>query len=105
MTFYRYEDVQFAGMPYEDAGGGERFGASRLELVCYEFELCKETQGGHWIFALGEKKWVSKTSKKRYAHASKEEAFNAFKKRKQRQISILSARLSRAEKAFKLPMS
>jgi hypothetical protein len=51
------------------------------------------------------KKWVSSTSKKRFAYPTKEEAVNAFRKRKERQVSILEERLRHARQALSTPES
>lgn len=105
MKFYRFEDVLFAGMPYEDPGGGEHFGPSSLQIVCYVCDLIKETASGYWITqGYSGKCWVSKRGKKRYAYPTKEEAWRSFKLRKARQISIYAARLDRAQKSNSLSM-
>jgi hypothetical protein len=101
MKFYRYEDVQYTDGP-------------RIhELVLY---LVRETPCGYWIsprrhyneadedkwfFYYGDRKrWVSKTTRKRYAYPTKAEAMANFKARKRRQIDILEYRLNRAKKAL-----
>ena len=101
MKFYRYEDVQ-----YED---GPRIHLHTLYLV-------RETPCGYWISAnrhyqeadegkwfmafTDRKRWVSKTSIKRYAYPTEQEAMANFKARKRRQIDILEYRLMRAKKAL-----
>lgn len=87
MILYRYAVTYYENGP-------------RVDLE--EFDMIKETQCGWWIIQAGTyddygKKWVSKTAKKRYAYPTKEEALIGFKARKERQISILKARLSGAE--------
>ena len=49
------------------------------------------------------KRWVSMTSKKRFAHATIEEAKASYRLRKARQIQILAARLEVARIAHTLP--
>ena len=101
LKFYRYEDVQ-----YED-------GPRIMERLYY---LVRETPCGYWIstrrhyneadegewfFNIDERKrWVSKTSIKRWAYPTKEEAMANFKARKRRQIDILEYRLIRAKKSL-----
>lgn len=93
MTFYRYEIVEYASMS-EDYN---RPTFPNPSLVLYEFNLFKETLKGYWIGtgSLGnnklrsEARWVSKTSKKRYAYPSKEEALTNFIKRNEYRVSIL----------------
>lgn len=107
MTLFRYQDVQFASMNF-DIDGEWSGGAGRLEAVLMQYGVWKETAKGYWInddrtsYLDGTLRWVSKTSKKRFAHAEKDEAWKSFKARKQRQIQIYSARLERAKKAFEL---
>ncbi len=90
--FYRYEDIQFENGPHV------------REL---EFALVRETPNGWWIKnapghygILDKPKWVSKTSRKRYAYPTKEEAMANFRARKTRQIEILRYRLDRAIRAL-----
>lgn len=71
-------------------------------LTKLEFDVTKETKCGYWIDNYGTQKWVSKTSHKRYAHTTPEEAFVSFQARKKRQIKILKARLAEAEAALRL---
>jgi hypothetical protein len=101
VKFYRYEDVQ-----YED-------GPRIHEQVLY---LVRETPCGYWISPnrhyneqdedkwfmafTDRKRWVSKTSIKRYAYPTKQEAMANFKARKRRQIDILEYRLNRAKIAL-----
>jgi len=81
-----------------------------FELVFY---LVKETPKGYWISSyrnydknvhltfLGDyPRWVSKTSRKRYAYPTREEALEGFKARKRRQIAILKNRLEQAQAAL-----
>lgn len=84
----------------------------RVDDVCYttgvriekrKFKVVKETPCGYWIDLFeffDDKKWVSKTGKKRYAYPTEEEAMTSFKARKKRQIQILSDKLSRARRAL-----
>lgn len=65
------------------------------------FDLFKETPKGYWIgygnVAPGnlrsDARWVSKTSKKRYAYPTEKEALNYFIKKSERQISILKRQI------------
>jgi len=98
--FYRYEDVQ-----YED-------GPHICERVFY---LVRETPSGYWIspwrhyneveegefFSMyNRKRWVSKTSRKRFAYPTRKDAMISFKARKCRQVEILTYQLSRAKLAL-----
>jgi hypothetical protein len=48
------------------------------------------------------KRWVSKTSRKRFAYPTLKEALHNFRARKNRQISILTHRLERAKTALNI---
>lgn len=96
MTLYRYDDVSFASMDENYIGPG------RIEIVLSEYPVIKETPKGYWI-GYCYKRWVSRTSKKRFAHPTKDQAWNSFRIRKQRQIEIYAARLARAQTALSLP--
>ena len=50
-------------------------------LHAYEFEIYKETPKGCWIH--GGTRWVSNTSRKRYAHRTLEDALEAYRFRKE----------------------
>lgn len=94
--FYRYHD-------YHD-----RFGC-HIELSVYV--LLRETKCGYWItnkcFSLYDelmkeqyKRWISKQSVKRFAYPTKEEAFDNFKKRKERQIFLSKLNITKATEAL-----
>lgn len=91
MKFYRYVDRVYANI------------GVRVELS--EFYLLKETPKGYWISYQWDKKgdykrWVSKNGKSRFAYPTREEALYNFKKRKQRQITILKGKLNDAKIAL-----
>jgi len=96
-AFYRYDSYPV----YE----------SRVRVYESQFKLLKETPCGYWIvdryyrdelvhWTGSVKKWVSKTSRKRFAYPTKEEAMTSFKARKNRQISILKYQIKNAEQAL-----
>jgi hypothetical protein len=94
MNFYRYDEIIYDA-PYRE-----------IKLTMTIFSLVKETKKGYWIkeslFGMSHgKRWVSKTSVKRYAYPTKEEALQSFIKRKERQIRILTSRLNVAQDALK----
>ena len=96
MKFYRYVD-----QAYE----------SRVKIREDILYLIKETPRGYWIsydpyynnkdiHFIGERKrWVSKTSRKRFAYPTREEAKVSFKARKAHQIKILTYQLHNAKEA------
>lgn len=61
------------------------------------YKIIKVTEKGYWINDLASlgNKWVSGTSRKRFAYPTKEEAFENFKKRSERCAKIQEAQLSR----------
>ena len=71
----------------------------------YNFEILRETKCGYWIsvgLIIKKEKWVSKTSKKRYAYPTKDEAMINFKTRTKRYMEILKSKLLHAEYALNL---
>jgi hypothetical protein len=108
MKFYRYqENIQAAG-GFNENGDWYRSGYSDVTLSIVEFILVKETPKGHWIQRIyetgfnGEIRWISKTSRKRYAYPTLEEALNSFIIRKKAQVNILKEQLTNAKKALTL---
>lgn len=103
MKFYRYEGLVFEGGP---------------RIIEEVFHLVKETPCGYWIhhqpnyntaiknlvFAkFWEKpKWVSKTTRKRFAYPTQEEALKGFVARKVRQVEILEYKLIVSEELLKM---
>lgn len=74
---------------------------SKVLVKLSTYSLVKETPKGYWICdKIGFEHWVSKTSKKRYAYPSKQEALDSFIKRKEKQIKILSPKFSVAKAAL-----
>lgn len=101
MKFYRYEAVNYASMDETGDFVAPKFPNTVLELR--EFNMRKETPKGYWIGygsweederLRGTSKWVSKTSKRRFAHPTKEEALNYFIKRTEKRISIMQYQIS-----------
>lgn len=95
MKFYRYSAIQYASLDMDGEFVPSKF--PNPTIVLSELNLYKETPKGYWIgfgqYAPHKLKsnatWVSKTSKKRYAYPTKEEALNNFIKRTQTRLSIL----------------
>ena len=99
-TFYRYEDTYLT----DEFDFSSKYGDPR-ELT---FSLVSEIPKGYWIgnlkvgpflhySYLSKPKWVSATSRKRFAYPTKKLALESYLMRKNRHISILKSQLERAE--------
>lgn len=101
MEFYRYVIVEYASHDIDGEYRNPIFPNPKLELRTYF--LVKETPKGFWIGYNGIKeKWVSKTSKKRFAYPTKKEALNNFIKRSQKRVDILKWQLTTSEIGLEL---
>ena len=102
--FYRYEAVQYAEHDMDGEYVQSAFPNPKVELR--EYNLFKETEKGYWIGYgkpggfNGPQKWVSKTSKKRFAYPTKKEALTNFIKRNERRVRILKYQLDSCETAI-----
>jgi len=95
MKFYRYYIENYASI----GSDGDFLGSIHPNptVSYHEYELHKETDKGYWIrfhcFSVDilrrDCKWVSKTSRKRYAYPTKEEALMSFIIRQEKRIGIL----------------
>jgi len=68
-----------------------------------EYEVLKETTCGYWLNMdgyTGRKKWVSKTTRKRFAHDTLQGAEISYIKRTSIHISILEDKIKRTQKAY-----
>lgn len=100
--FYRYESVRYSVTIDPDR---EIYGISMPKLVLHEYRMHSETPKGYWIGYMafgGKERWISKTSKKRYAHETKEAALEAYKKRKEAYVRHCKERLKRAQEDLAL---
>jgi len=61
---------------------------SCVKVGAQEFNVISETEKGYWIVVAGKKKWTSKTSKRRFAYPTKQEALENFIQRTKRNIAI-----------------
>ena len=98
MKFYRYEAVQYAVIGDDGEYTDSHLPNPKLELRTYD--LLRETSKGYWIGygSLGQhkynwQKWVSKTSKKRFAYPTEKEALTNFIKRTEKRLKILDSQL------------
>lgn len=100
-TLYRYEAVRYSFVIDAEM---EVFGVSKARLELHEYVVVAETPKGYWItFASGSKdKWVSKTSRKRFAHTTKDEARESYRRRKLAFVGHAQRRLKRAKEDLAL---
>lgn len=92
---YRYDAKRYSVVIDADR---EEYGVSHPKLELYTFDVIRETPKGYWINPyLGGARWVSKTSRKRFAHATQEEALEGFLERKKAHIRHCKSRLKRAQ--------
>lgn len=99
--FYRYEARVYAVVGSDGDFELPRIPNPKIELMTYN--LHKETPKGYWIGyghpdeIHGDSRWVSKTTKKRYAYPTKAEAMNNYIKRTERRIKILESHLLKSK--------
>jgi len=96
IKFYRYEIRNYASLGADGDYVSSSIPNPKVELT--EFNLHKETPKGYWIgygyyyptdSLRGKSHWISKTSKKRYAYPTKEEALKSFIYRQKYALKIL----------------
>ena len=83
-------------------------GHYHVQITYREYRVIRLTKCGFWIAAhssfwlAGDReRWVSNTSRKRFAFPTKEEALEGLMRRRQRQAAILGARLDGAERVIR----
>jgi len=97
---YRYEDVIHAS-------GWEEYGYTHyVQVYLRVYTILKHTPKGFWIthqVRIGDrwKRFVLSDARRKFAYLTKEEALESFKKRKERQISLLKTKLKHAENALR----
>lgn len=106
VNFFRYEAVLYASLGFDGEYESPKIPCPKIGLRTYN--LFRETQKGYWIgygrvrqgIMRGQARWVSKTSKKRFAYPTKEEALQNFLKRTERRVKILKYQLLTCEIAI-----
>lgn len=72
--------------------------AKAMRLYQDSYPVIKHTQCGCWIdIGFGHKKFVNLDARRKWAHASLEDAMKSFAARKKRQVAILRHQLLKAE--------
>ena len=96
MEFYRYIVREYGSV--NDFGGFSSLRIPNAKLNLETYGMLRETPKGYWIGYLdfGDlgKRWVSKTSKKRFAYPTKEEALKNFIYRTERRVAILDRQIN-----------
>lgn len=97
--FYRYVAVEYAAKDIDGDYVRPLFANPKIELR--EYDLIEETLKGYWIGIRNMKyKWILKTSKKRWAYPTKDEALTNYLKRTESRIKILDRQLDFARAAL-----
>jgi hypothetical protein len=85
MILYRYEYFQY----------GET--STEVKIALRKFHAYKETKCGYWIRDFGKNRWVRKTSRKRFAYPTEQEAWTSLRLRTKRRRAILKAQLRQCD--------
>lgn len=98
---YRYEACSYSIVIDADR---DEYGSTGPKLELREYRITAKTPKGHWIgyFEGAKDRWVSKTSRKRYAYPTKEEALEGYRQKKLAFVRHAEANLSRAKEELAL---
>lgn len=80
-------------------------GRDSVGLVLTTYRVLKHTPKGVFLDTEIGKRWVSDSTRKRYAYPTQQLALESFIKRKQRQIRLVSVTLRRAQAALDLAVA
>ena len=99
-VWYRYEDRIYAP-PIDEFG--DVCGKGRVEVLQRELRVIKFTPKGAWLdVGFGEKRFVLRNCRKRYACPTIAEAKESFRQRKLRQRGIYQARVDHADRCLRI---
>lgn len=104
--WYRYQDEPIATGYFDEYGDYHSSGYGGVAIYLRVFTVKRETPCGVWLAdecGVSLNRWVSKTSRKKYAFPTKEEAWESFIARKTKQRRLLFAQLQRVEALLELP--
>jgi hypothetical protein len=104
--WYRYEDQEISTGYFDEYENHHPSEYKSAAIHLRVFIVEKETPCGVWLAyesGLSLNRWVSKTSRKKYAFPTKEEAWDSFIARKTKQRRLLFAQLQRVEALLELP--
>ena len=101
-VLFRYEEIAYSWGIDEC---GNPLPGYKLQLHLRTYPIARTTPCGAWIALCGlndDRRFVNLQCRKKYACVTKKEALKSFRRRKMRQIEILSAQLEKAKRAMKL---
>jgi len=98
-VFYRYIDSAQHGVDE----WGDLIGVYKINITCHKYSILSKTPKGTWIRADNTKgkRFILDDARKKWAHPTKTAALTSFIRRKECQVSILTAQLKQAEHALK----
>ena len=100
MKYFRFSELFWAG-PVDEVGN--ECGPGAIEIVLSTYEVLRRTPKGAWLdLGFGGRRFVRDSGKKRFACPTEEEAKESFRRRKGRQIAILTRQLESARLALEL---
>lgn len=105
--FYRaYGEIVDENPPIFNGNFDNYIEPNKCYIEYFEYRAVKRTPKGCWIVSnddwfVDKKRWVSNTSRKRFAYPSKEEAKNSLMHRKIAHIKILESQLQLAKGTLK----
>jgi len=108
-SFFRYESIEYGTTDQDGDYITPRI--PNPQVILRRYISYKETPKGHWIrygapTSINDKgKWVSKTTRKRFAHLTKEQALDAFIIRNQKRVQILSRQLASCKISIEIAIS
>jgi hypothetical protein len=98
--FYKYTDYKLDPKHSKDADG-----QPTIIIICEVFPVINRGLKGTWVRIVGKKTWVPDTGRTRPAYPTTAEAWDAFYRRKLRQVKACKARLSHAERLLDLAVN
>lgn len=98
-VLWRFDERLYASWPDDD---GWSRGTPTIKVEPSSFHVIKHTPRGCWISVgyRGKKRFICWDWKKKFAHATKEDALQSFIARKHRQAAIYEARLDTTRRAL-----
>lgn len=102
--WFRVEDRLVSGGGF-DVHGDYQPGSSRVTVVVVKFPVVKYTPKGAWLRVGGERRFVLREVRRRFAAPTMELATESFIARKKKQASIYETRVKHARRAIQMAES